>query len=85
MSPLKLLSRNGKYVLAAFDSEKDCVVYIYPERMLGTSILRQPRDGKAALDEALDKAKQILEDIENPSITAIPDGVAVMVVEDSET
>ena len=34
-----------------------------------------------SLDEALEKAKQILEDIENPSITAIPDGVAVMVVE----
>lgn len=54
LSPLKLLLKNGKYVLAAFDSDKNCVVYIYPERMLGTSILKQPRDGKAALDEALD-------------------------------
>ena len=34
-----------------------------------------------SLEDAISKAKQILEDIENPSITAIPDGVAVMVVE----
>ena len=34
-----------------------------------------------SLEDAITKAKQILEDIENPSITAIPDGVAVMVVE----
>lgn len=50
LSPLKLDLNNARYVLVAFDSEKNSVIYMYPDRMLNMSVLKQPRNGKEMLD-----------------------------------